>query len=79
MQVLRSEIPMHAPTADWLRRFAAHALKLSPTTFPLDAMRSALFAHTDLGDLAPEDAAEKSLSGAMPLDHTERAAKPRVH
>ena len=56
---------MHqAPRADWLRRFATHALNLNPMTFPLEAMRRALFAHTELGNLDPEEAAEKSVIAA---------------
>ena len=70
---------MQAPTADWLRRFAAHALKLNPATYPLDAMRTALFAHTDLGDLAPEQAAEKRLGAPVPLDGIESTNTSRIH
>jgi len=47
------------PKADWLRRFASHALELSPLTFPLDAMRRAMFAHSEMGELDPEEAAER--------------------
>ncbi len=49
----------NAPKADWLRRFASHALELSPLTFPLDAMRRAMFAHSEMGELDPEEAAER--------------------
>ncbi len=49
----------NAPKADWLRRFASHSLVLNPLTFPLDAMRRALFAHSEMGELDPEEAAER--------------------
>ena len=51
-----------APKADWLRRFATQVLKLRPSTFPLDAMRQALFVQSESGDLTPEDAAEQYLT-----------------
>jgi len=55
----------NAPRADWLRRFASHALELSPLTFPLDAMRRALFAHREMGELDPETAAERCWSDSQ--------------
>lgn len=63
----------NAPKADWLRRFASHAIELNPLTLPLEAMRGALFAHREMGDADPRAAAERWWADTQ---HGDDAAEP---
>ena len=55
-----------APKAQWLQRFARETLHLDPTVNPLDAVRRAVAAaKTDIGQLAPEEAARGDLHGPV--------------
>jgi len=50
------------PTSDWIGRFSARVLNLAPEVSPLDAVRRAMAAFPETGNLAPETAAEIMVS-----------------